>query len=128
MVINKKLLRAVIFPTVFMITILANTWINIITFILRVSLVILSSVYTKLFRDYLISGPETSKTVIHYMARSITYVYQLITFIYILFCFLGWIYFWDSFLIAKLKFCENPPPSPYRPPAAGICNGPSPPI
>ena len=76
-------------PTIFLITILANTWINIVTFVLRFILFLVTSVYIQIFREYLISGPETSKTVLHYMAKSITYVYQLISVSYLFYCFLA---------------------------------------
>ena len=65
-------------PIFFIVTLLSNAWINIATFIIRLILLSLTSVYTQIFRNYLSSGPVTSKTAIHSLARSLTYVYQLI--------------------------------------------------
>ena len=87
--LHSKLLRSTLLPLIFIITIVANTWINILTFILRVILLIFSAYYIQIFREYLISGPESSKTVIHYMAKSITFVYQSISVSYVIYCFLA---------------------------------------
>ena len=89
MQLHSKLLRSTLLPLIFIITIVANTWINILTFTLRVILLIFSAYYIQIFREYLISGPESSKTVIHYMAKSITFVYQSISVSYVIYCFLA---------------------------------------
>ena len=86
---NISLMRSTVLPIIFTITILANTWINIVTFVLRFILILVTSLYTQIFREYLISGPESSKTVIHYMAKSITYVYQMISVSYLVYCVLA---------------------------------------
>ena len=82
-------LRYVLLPLICTITMIANTWINIISFTLRVILFLFSAFYIQIFREYLISGPESSKTVIHYIAKSITYVYQSISVSYLFYCFLA---------------------------------------